>query len=109
MQPALCAWFGFRVEVVAGFDGRWGVPAGSWVIEGPGMATNDQVQAKIEAFARQLAEGFGEIDEENAMSWIDSGTRGDIACQPCDPTKLQPEHYKGQAAPPVEEIKEKEF
>ena len=28
------------------------------------MATNDRVQAKIAAFAQQLAEEFGEIDEE---------------------------------------------
>ena len=45
------------------------------------MATNDQVQAKIAAFARQLAEEFGEIDEENldeyALSWLDAiETRG---------------------------------
>ncbi len=36
------------------------------------MATSDQVQTKIEAFALQLAEEFGEIDEENALSWLDA-------------------------------------
>jgi len=36
------------------------------------MATSDQVQAKIETFARQLAEEFGEVDEENALSWLDA-------------------------------------
>jgi len=36
------------------------------------MATRDQVQAKIETFAQQLAEEFGEIDEENALSWLDA-------------------------------------
>ena len=40
------------------------------------MATRDQVQAKIEAFARQLTEEFGEINEEdieeNALSWLDA-------------------------------------
>ena len=40
------------------------------------MATSDPFQAKIEAFARQLAEEFGEIDEENldeqALSWLDA-------------------------------------
>lgn len=36
------------------------------------MATSDQIQGKIEAFARQLAEEFGEIDEENALSWLDA-------------------------------------
>jgi len=40
------------------------------------MATSDLVQAKIETFARQLAEEFGEITEEdineNALSWLDA-------------------------------------
>lgn len=40
------------------------------------MATSDEVQAKIATFARQLAEEFGEIDEENldehALSWLDA-------------------------------------
>lgn len=36
------------------------------------MATSDRVQEKIEAFARQLAEEFGEIDEEHALSWLDA-------------------------------------
>jgi len=36
------------------------------------MATSDPIRAKIEAFARQLAEEFGEIDEENALSWLDA-------------------------------------
>jgi hypothetical protein len=36
------------------------------------MATSDPIRARIEAFARQLAEEFGEIDEENALSWLDA-------------------------------------
>ena len=36
------------------------------------MASTDPMQSKIEAFARQLAEEFGEIDEENALSWLDA-------------------------------------
>jgi len=40
------------------------------------MATSDRVRAKIETFARQLAEEFGEITEEdineNALSWLDA-------------------------------------
>jgi len=36
------------------------------------MATSNRVQAKIETFARQLAEEFGEIDEESALSWLDA-------------------------------------
>jgi hypothetical protein len=40
------------------------------------MATSDLFQAKIEVFARQLSEEFGEIDEENldehALSWLDA-------------------------------------
>ena len=38
------------------------------------MRASDQVQAKIAAFALQLAEEFGEIDKENldehALSWL---------------------------------------
>jgi hypothetical protein len=36
------------------------------------MATSDLLQAKIQAFARQLAEEFGELDEENSLSWLDA-------------------------------------
>lgn len=36
------------------------------------MVTSNQIQGKIEAFARQLAEEFGEIDEESALSWLDA-------------------------------------
>lgn len=40
------------------------------------MVTSDQVQAKIETFAQQLAEEFGEITEEdineNSLSWLDA-------------------------------------
>ena len=36
------------------------------------MATSGQIQERIEAFARQLAEEFGEIDEEKALSWLDA-------------------------------------
>lgn len=36
------------------------------------MVISDQVEEKIEVFARQLAEEFGEIDEENALSWLDA-------------------------------------
>jgi hypothetical protein len=30
------------------------------------------MKGRIEAFARQLAEEFGEIDEDSAMSWLDA-------------------------------------
>ena len=40
------------------------------------MATSDLVRAKIETFAQQLAEEFGEVTEEdineNALSWLDA-------------------------------------
>lgn len=36
------------------------------------MATSDVLQAKIQAFARQLADEFGELDEENSLSWLDA-------------------------------------
>lgn len=36
------------------------------------MATSDLLQAKIQAFAAQLAEEFGELDEENSLSWLDA-------------------------------------
>jgi hypothetical protein len=57
------------------------------------MATSDQVQAKIAAFARQLAEEFGEIDEENldqhALSWLDTvGFRFSLAKAPRSPRKV---------------------
>jgi hypothetical protein len=36
------------------------------------MAASDPIRAKIEAFARELAEEFGEVDEEKALSWLDA-------------------------------------
>jgi hypothetical protein len=36
------------------------------------MEDSDRIQARIEAFAKQLAEEFGEIDEENGLSWLDA-------------------------------------
>lgn len=36
------------------------------------MTTTSRMDERIVAFARQLAEEFGEIDEENALSWLDA-------------------------------------
>lgn len=36
------------------------------------MTTTRRIDERIEAFARQLTEEFGEIDEENALSWLDA-------------------------------------
>lgn len=36
------------------------------------MKTTGRMKERIEACARQLAEEFGEIDEQNALSWLDA-------------------------------------
>lgn len=36
------------------------------------MAIPSEMQAKIEAYARQLAAEFGEVDDSNALSWLDA-------------------------------------
>jgi len=36
------------------------------------MAVTDQMQERIAAFARQLAEEMGEVDDSNALSWLDA-------------------------------------
>ena len=36
------------------------------------MATTPKIEERIAAFTRALAEEFGEIDEENALSWLDA-------------------------------------
>lgn len=36
------------------------------------MASSVLIQGKIEAFARELSEEFGELDEANALSWLDA-------------------------------------
>jgi len=36
------------------------------------VETGSPIQAKTEAFVRQLAQEFGKIDEENALSWLDA-------------------------------------
>ena len=36
------------------------------------MATTQQMRERIEAFARELAEEFGEMDTTDALSWLDA-------------------------------------
>ena len=36
------------------------------------MATTNRMDERIVAFARQLAEEFDGVDEENALSWLDA-------------------------------------
>lgn len=36
------------------------------------MATTDELQARISAFARELAAEFGEVDDSEALSWLDA-------------------------------------
>lgn len=36
------------------------------------MATTDEIKERITAFARELAEEFGEVDDSNALSWLDA-------------------------------------
>jgi len=36
------------------------------------MATTQEKQERIEVFARKLAEEFGEVDDSNALSWLDA-------------------------------------
>jgi hypothetical protein len=36
------------------------------------MATTDQMQERIAAFARELAEEWGEVEDRDALSWLDA-------------------------------------
>jgi hypothetical protein len=36
------------------------------------MATTREMQSRIEAYARQLVAEFGEVDDSNALSWLDA-------------------------------------
>jgi len=36
------------------------------------MASTQEMQKQIEAFARKLAEDFGEVDDSNSLSWLDA-------------------------------------
>jgi hypothetical protein len=36
------------------------------------METSDSIRVKIEEFARQMAQEFGEIDEETGLGWLDA-------------------------------------
>jgi hypothetical protein len=36
------------------------------------MATTDELQTRIAAFARELAAEFGEVDDSEALSWLDA-------------------------------------
>ena len=36
------------------------------------MASTQEIQELIKSFARELAEEFGEVDDSNALSWLDA-------------------------------------
>ena len=36
------------------------------------MATSDEIKERIAAFARELAEEMGEVDDRDALSWLDA-------------------------------------
>jgi hypothetical protein len=36
------------------------------------MATTQEIQERIEAFARELAAELGEVDDSDALSWLDA-------------------------------------
>ena len=36
------------------------------------MATTHEMKQRIEAFARELSEEFGEVDDSDAFSWLDA-------------------------------------
>ena len=36
------------------------------------MATTDELKERIAAFARELAAELGEVDDSNALSWLDA-------------------------------------
>jgi hypothetical protein len=36
------------------------------------MATTDELKQRIAAFARELAEEMGDVDDSNALSWLDA-------------------------------------
>lgn len=36
------------------------------------MATTRELRQRIEAFARQLSQEFGEVDDSDALSWLDA-------------------------------------
>ena len=36
------------------------------------MTTSDGIRERIEAFARQLSEELGEVDDSNSLSWLDA-------------------------------------
>lgn len=36
------------------------------------MATTDEIKERIAAFAGELAEELGEVDDSNALSWLDA-------------------------------------
>jgi hypothetical protein len=36
------------------------------------MATTDEIQERIASFARELAEELGEVDDHDALSWLDA-------------------------------------
>jgi len=37
-----------------------------------GMATTNRIRERIEAFARELSEELGEVDESNGICWLDA-------------------------------------
>lgn len=86
------------------------------------MATTQEMRQRIEAFARTLAEEFGEVDDSNALSWLDAIesraveisdavatelVKQKVAERPVDPSEStcpkcdQPGEYRGQRDRPL--------
>lgn len=47
------------------------------------MATTSSMEARIAAFARELAAEFGEVDDSEALSWLDAVESQAVAISDC--------------------------
>jgi hypothetical protein len=66
------------------------------------MATSGEVQGRIKAFVRQLAEEFGEVDETNALSWLDAVETRAVAIGDAVATELLKQKSAERPAQPDE-------
>ena len=63
------------------------------------MATSKQIKERITAFARELAEELGAVDDSNALSWLDAIETQ--AVEIGDAVSVELLQQKAQAQPPV--------
>lgn len=68
------------------------------------MATTQEIKERIEAFARELSEELGEVDDNDALSWLDAIETQAVAIGDAVSVELLRQHSADRAAEEEESL-----